>query len=159
MERGEKMENILKNINTFITADYIALLSVIITILIFVISRHMEIRYKRHDDKKIQYLKLIDLMQKSLSDHKKNKKGEPVLTDEMKKLFFDTGASLLLYGSKRIYRQFIFIKRIYTDFIRPIFAGISIVVKYIIIIPLGHLLIKVFPRFFDKAQKNDELPK
>ena len=44
MERGEKMENILKNINTFITADYIALLSVIITILIFVISRHMEIR-------------------------------------------------------------------------------------------------------------------
>lgn len=55
--------------------------------------------------------------------------------------------------------QFIFIKRIYTDFIRPIFAGISIVVKYIIIIPLGHLLIKVFPRFFDKAQKNDELPK
>jgi hypothetical protein len=250
VERGEKMENILKNINTFITADYIALLSVIITILIFVISRHMEIRYKRHDDKKIQYLKLIDLMQKSLSDHKKNKKGEPVLTDEMKKLFFDTGASLLLYGSKRIYRQyllfrefatnplikqckyykdsivmyimgdilrtmrkevglsyfnsirsnealaffvndiasnplaqqnemdanfrikmirfelaiidrtqFIFIKRIYTDFIRPIFAGISIVVKYIIIIPLGHLLIKVFPRFFDKAQKNDELPK
>ena len=55
--------------------------------------------------------------------------------------------------------QFIFIKRIYTDFIRPIFAGISIVVKYIIIIPLGHLLIKVFPRFFEKEKKNDELPK
>ena len=96
------MENILKNINTFITADYIALLSVIITILIFVISRHMEIRYKRHDDKKIQYLKLIDLMQKSLSDHKKNKKGEPVLTDEMKKLFFDTGP-LCYYMDRKEY--------------------------------------------------------
>lgn len=95
------MENELKSINKLITADNIALLSVIITILIFIISRHIEIRYKRHDDKKIQYLKLIDLMQKSLSDYKKNRKGEPVLTDEMKKHFFDTGASLLLYGSKK----------------------------------------------------------
>lgn len=244
------MENMLKNINTFITADYIALLSVIITILIFIISRHMEIRYKKHDDKKIQYLKLIDLMQKSLSDHKKDKKGAPVLTDEMKRQFFDTGASLLLYGSKRIYRQyllfrefttnplikqckfykdnivmyimgdilrtmrkevglsyfnsisssealaffvndiasnpcakkndmdanfrikmirfelaiidrtqFIFIKRFYTNFIKPIFAGISIIVKYIVIIPLGHLLMKLFPGFFDRMQKNEKLPK
>ena len=40
-------------------------------------------------------------MQKSLSDYKKNRKGEPVLTDEMKKQFFDTGASLMLYGSKK----------------------------------------------------------
>ena len=47
-------------------------------------------------------MKLIDFMQKSLSDYKKNRKGEPVLTDEMKKQYFDTGASLLLYGSKKI---------------------------------------------------------
>nr|WP_325240044.1 hypothetical protein [uncultured Oscillibacter sp.] len=71
------MENVLKIINKLITADNIELLSVIITILIFIISRHIEIRYKRHDDKKIQYLKLVDLMQKSLSDYKKNRKGEP----------------------------------------------------------------------------------
>ena len=38
------MENILKSINKLITADNIALLSVIITILIFIISRHIEIR-------------------------------------------------------------------------------------------------------------------
>ena len=71
------MENVLKIINKLITADNIELLSVIIAILIFIISRHIEIRYKRHDDKKIQYLKLVDLMQKSLSDYKKNRKGEP----------------------------------------------------------------------------------
>lgn len=71
------MENVLKIINKLITADNIELLSVIITILIFIISRHIEIGYKRHDDKKIQYLKLVDLMQKSLSDYKKNRKGEP----------------------------------------------------------------------------------
>lgn len=79
------MENILKNINTLIAPDNVALLSIIITVLIFIISRHIEIRYKRHDDKKIQYLKLINLMQKSLTDYKKK---EPVLTEEMEKLFF-----------------------------------------------------------------------
>ena len=242
MKKGEKMKNIFDKINTFITADYIALLSVIITILIFIISRHMEIRYKKHDDKKIQYLKLIDLTQKSLSDHKMNRKGEPVLSDELKRQFFDTGASLLLYGSKKIYRQyllfrefatnplikqckyykdsivmyimgdilrtmrkevglsyfnsirsnealaffvndiasnpcakkddmdagfrikmiqfelaiidrtqFIFIKRIYTNYIRPIFAGISIIAKHILIIPFGRLLLKLFPDFFNKT--------
>ena len=236
------MKSIFDKINTFITADYIALLSVIITILIFIISRHMEIRYKKHDDKKIQYLKLIDLMQKSLSDYKMNRKGKPVLTDEMKRQFFDTGASLLLYGSKKIYRQyllfrefatnplikqckyykdsivmyimgdilrtmrkevglsyfnsirsnealaffvndiasnpcakkddmdasfrikmiqfelsiidrtqFIFIKQIYTNCIRPIFAGISIIAKHILIIPFGRLLLKLFPNFFNKT--------
>lgn len=73
IKRGERIETILKNINKLISADNIALLSVIITILIFIISRHIEIRYKRHDDKKVQhqYLKLTDLMQKSLSDYKK----------------------------------------------------------------------------------------
>ena len=244
------MKNVFSHINTFITADNVALLSVVITILIFVISRHIEIRYKKHDDKKIQYLKLIDLMQKNLSDNKKNKKGEPVLSDEMKRQFFDTGASLLLYGSKKIYRQyllfrefttnplikqckyykdsiviyimgdilrtmrkevglsyfnsirsnealaffvndiasnphakendmdasfrikmilfeltiidrtqFIFIKQIYTNFVRPFFAGISIIVKYVVIIPFGRFLIKCFPQFAQKAQANDEAPK
>ena len=61
------MRNIFSHINTFVTADNVVLLSVVITILIFVISRHMEIRYKKYDDKKIQYLKLVDLMQKTLS--------------------------------------------------------------------------------------------
>ena len=54
--------------------------------------------------------------------------------------------------------QFIFIKRIYTDFIRPIFAGISIIIKHIVIIPLGHLLMKLFTKLFDRIQTNDKLP-
>lgn len=54
------MEDILSKISGFITADNIALLSVIITVLIFVASRHEELKYKKHDDKKVQYLfKLI----------------------------------------------------------------------------------------------------
>ena len=71
------MENVLKIINKLITADNIELLSVIITILIFIISRHIEIRYKRHDDKKIQYLKLVDLMQNLFLIIKRIEKENP----------------------------------------------------------------------------------
>ncbi len=237
------MELTWEKVSSYITSDNIALLSVIITVLIFVITRHVEIRYKKHDDKKVQYLKLIDLMQKTLSNPKKDKKGEIVLSDETRRLFFDTGASLLLYGSKRIYRQyllfrefttnplikqckyykdsivmfimadilvtmrkevglsyfnsirnnealaffvndissnpvakenamdakfrikmvrfelamidrtrFIFVKQTYTSFIKPIFAGLSIVLKYVLLIPLGRLIMKLFPRFAKKLQ-------
>jgi len=46
-------------------------------------------------------------MEKTFSNVHKNKKGEVVLTDEMKRQFFDTGASLLMYGSKKVYRLYL----------------------------------------------------
>lgn len=239
------MEPILEKVGSYITSDNIALLSVIITVLIFVITRHAELRYKKHDDKKVQYLKLIDLMQQTLSNPKKDKKGQVILSEETRKLFFDTGAALLLYGSKRIYRQyllfrefttnplikqckyykdsivmfimadilmtmrkevglsyfnsiknnealaffindissnpiakenamdakfrikmvrfelamidrthFIFVKQIFTSFIKPIFAGIFIICKYLLVIPCGCLLAKLFPQLAQKSQHN-----
>ena len=75
------MEDILSKISGFITADNIALLSVIITVLIFVASRHEELKYKKHDDKKVQYLKLINWLslirvQRYEKDYFNHKKGE-----------------------------------------------------------------------------------
>lgn len=235
---GNNMKDILEKVGGFITADNVALLSVIITVLIFVATRRAEIRYKKHDDKKVQYLKLIDLMQQTLTGFKKNKQGEVILSDDMRKLFFDTGASLLLYGSKKIYRQyllfrefttnplikqckyykdsivmyimadilrmmrkevglsyfnsiggnealaffvndissnpiakenamdalfrikmvrfelafidrtrFIYLKSFYASIIKPILAGASIILKYVVVIPFGRLLTKLFPKF------------
>ena len=237
------MKDIWIKISEYITADNVALLSVIITVLIFVISRHAEIRYKKHDDKKVQYLKLIELMQNTLTGQKKDKNGNVVLSEETRRLFFDTGASLLLYGSKRIYRQyllfrefttnplikkckyykdnvvmfvmadilrtmrkevglsyfnsiasnealaffvndissnpiakenaidanfrikmirfelgmidrtrFIYLKSFYKCFIEPIFAGLSIILKYVLIIPFGRLIAKLFPKFAQRVQ-------
>lgn len=70
------MDRLWNYASGFITADNIALLSVMITVFIISISRHMEIRYKKYEDKKVQYLKLIDLMQKTLAEQKK---GEIIL--------------------------------------------------------------------------------
>lgn len=241
------MEDVLSKISGFITADNIALLSVIITVLIFVASRHEEIKYKKHDDKKVQYLKLINLMEETFMGTKKDKKGELILSDKLKKQFFDTGSSLLLYGSKKIYRQyllfreftnnplikqckyykdniiiyimseilvtmrkevglsyfnsignnealaffvndissnpiakenaldakfrikmikfelamidrtkFIFIKTFYISCIKPIFSGILIIFKYILVIPFGCILMKLFPAFVQKTQEEKQ---
>lgn len=241
------MEDILSKISGFITADNIALLSVIITVLIFVASRHEELKYKKHDDKKVQYLKLINLMEETFMGTKKDKKGELILSDELKKQFFDTGSSLLLYGSKKIYRQyllfreftnnplikqckyykdniiiyimseilvtmrkevglsyfnsignnealaffvndissnpiakenaldakfrikmikfelamidrtkFMFIKTFYISCIKPIFSGILIIFKYILVIPFGCILMKLFPAFVQKTQEKKQ---
>ena len=238
------MEEIFEKIKGLITADNIALLSVIMTVLIFVISRRAEMRYKKHDDKKIQYIKLIALLEKTFTGTKKDKKGDLILTEEHKKLFFDAGSSLLLYGSKKLYKQylffrefssnpliqqskyydnglaiylvanilitmrkevglsnfssiqdnealgffvndissnpiakekaidakyrirmikfelymvdrtrFVFIKRAYSALIRPIFGGLRIFFKYIIMIPFGRLMIKLFPKFTAKLQE------
>ena len=241
------MEDILSKISGFITADNIALLSVIITVLIFVASRHEELKYKKHDDKKVQYLKLINLMEETFMGTKKDKKGELILSDELKKQFFDTGSSFLLYGSKKIYRQyllfreftnnplikqckyykdniiiyimseilvtmrkevglsyfnsignnealaffvndissnpiakenaldakfrikmikfelamidrtkFMFIKTFYISCIKPIFSGILIIFKYILVIPFGCILMKLFPAFVQKTQEEKQ---
>lgn len=101
------MEKILEILSSFITADNVALLSVIITVFIFIFSRQAEIRYKKHDDKKVQYLKLIELLEKHFSGISKNRKGEIILSDTLRKLFFDAGASLLMYGSKKVYRLYV----------------------------------------------------
>lgn len=50
--------------------------------------------------------------------------------------------------------RFIFIKRFYVGFIKPIFAGFSIVLKYIVVIPFGRLIAKLFPKFAQKVQED-----
>ena len=99
------------NFTKLINADNVALLSVVITFLIFIITKYQETRYKKLEDKKVQYLKLIELMQKTFElPNNKDVNEDENLPDDLRKLFFDTGSSLLLYGSKRIYRRYIFFR-------------------------------------------------
>ena len=242
------MGNFLSSTKALITADNIALLSVILTALIFILSRRAEIKYKQRDDKKLQYIKLIALLQKMHSGLKTDKKGNTIIDDETKALFFDTGASLLMYGSKKVYRlyilfrefttnplikqckyydenivmfiiseifvamrkevglsnfnsiasnealgffindissnpsaktnaikakfqikmirfelavidrtQFVWTKKLYYKLIKPIFSGLSIMLKYILVIPCGRIMLKLFPGFANKiVQRNND---
>lgn len=94
-----------------ITADNIALFSVLVTILIFIINRQSELRYKKQEDCKNQYIKLIELLQITYTEPEKmkpNKQGK--ISPDIQKHFFDTGASLMLYASKKLYKQYIFFR-------------------------------------------------
>ncbi len=239
------MDKILEVLKKLITSDNIALLSVFVTLLIFIISRYAEIRNKKHDDIKVQYIKLIQLMEKIFSSANKKDNSKIELNEELKTFFFDTGASLLMYGSKRIYRlyllfrefttnplikqckyydaeivihimseilvtmrkevglscfnsisnnealaffindvssnpiaksnaidakfrikmiefelfifdrtRFLWVKKIYFVFIKPVFGAIKIICKYLIVIPFGKLMIKLFPKFMEKVAQN-----
>lgn len=106
----EVLQELWNNFIGLINTNNIALLSVIITVLIFIISRRSELRYKKHDDKKIQYIKLIAIIEQIFMTTKKDKNNKIILTEALKKQYFDVGASLLLYGSKKLYRQYLFFR-------------------------------------------------
>lgn len=108
------MTEFIKTIPNYITEDNIALLSVIITILIYFFTRNAEIKYKKHEDKKTQYAKVIKLLEKTYS-LPKNKSGQITLDKESRELFFDTGSSLLLYGSKKMYRLYLLFREFSTN--------------------------------------------
>ncbi len=239
------MDKILELLRGLITSDNIALLSVIVTVLIFIASRSAEIRYKKRDDIKVQYIKLIRLMEEMFSSAHKKDNGEIELSEELKMSFFDTGASLLMYGSKQIYRlyllfrefttnplikqckyydskivihimseilvtmrkevglsyfnsisnnealaffindissnpiaksntmdakfrikmirlelfifdriRFLWVKKFYFVFIKPVFGTIKILYKYLIVVPFGKTITKLFPKFAEKVTQN-----
>ena len=52
--------------------------------------------------------------------------------------------------------KFMFIKTFYISCIKPIFSGILIIFKYILVIPFGCILMKLFPAFVQKTQEEKQ---
>ena len=86
-----------------LSIEHITLLSVVVTLVIFVSGKQSEVKYKRLEARRSEYAKFISLLQKSFDGGLKE-------DQETKKEFFDTGASLLLYGSKRVYKKYLFFR-------------------------------------------------
>lgn len=95
------MREFIERVSSHITENNIALLSVIITVLIFIISRHSELRYKKHDDKKVQYLKLIHLMEQFLIQVGNDENDNLALSSELKQQFLILGPLCCYMGQKR----------------------------------------------------------
>lgn len=105
------VKSIFEYILSHINSEYIALFSVLVTIIIFVLNRRSELKYKKYEDKKIEYMKLISLLNITYTDPDKmklDKNGKP--NRDMQKQFFDTGASLMLYASKKLYKEYVFFR-------------------------------------------------
>lgn len=91
-----------------LTAEQITLLSILVTLIIFAFGQQSERKFKRLELRRTEYAKFIAFLQKFHS-------GKLEQNDTTKKQFFDMGVSLLLYGSKRVYRKYIFFREYATN--------------------------------------------
>ncbi|MBR5302788.1 MAG: hypothetical protein IKU38_08140 [Clostridia bacterium] len=84
-----------------LTADQITLISVLVTLLLFVFGKLSETKYKQLDARRNEYRKFILLLRDTFTKN--------LNPDEMKSKidFFETGSSLLIYGSKKVYKKYI----------------------------------------------------
>ena len=98
------LNDLIENFFKALTAERVALFSILVTLLTFVIGKQRELKMKKQEMRRVEYKQLIDVLQKVYSNEFK------VTNKNDKKLFFDTGASLLIYGSKKLYKEYIFFR-------------------------------------------------
>lgn len=130
------MENLIeywKNISEFIknlTTSEITLISIFVTLLIYVLGKQNELKLKKHELRKDNYIKFIKTLEKVMQQTKeknilkkttnkktpKNEIQETIL--QMPDEWFDMGSSLLLYGSKKLYKKYIFFRNFQSGLIK-----------------------------------------
>lgn len=117
------LEGILKNI----TSEQIALISVIVTILLYLLGKHNELKFKKHELKKEKYMQFLDLLKDAYL-----KGGEIFSKEAYKTKFFDFGSTVFIYGSKKMYKKYCFFREISSDFIKKMKYYDSELVLYLV---------------------------
>ena len=102
-----------------LTSEQIALISVLVTILLYILGKYNELKFKKHELKKEKYMKFIDLLKETYL------KGGDIFADkEYKEKFFDFGSTIFIYGSKKMYKKYCFFRE-FTNFISNYFESTS----------------------------------
>lgn len=107
----EKIISVLKPIYEFVSGlsiEHITLLSVFVTLFIFVFDKRKDTKNAQLEARREQYKKFIQLLQKSST-------GKVKLDEKARSEFFDMGVSLLLYGSKKVYKKYVFFREYTTN--------------------------------------------
>ena len=109
----EHIKNILKTIWELDT-DQIAIVSLVVTLLLFVLGKRAENRIKIYETRKEEYQKLIDFFLEIFANAGKDI-SKLTKDEKAKKRFLDMGASLAIYGSKKLYKTYCFYRWITLD--------------------------------------------
>lgn len=94
--------------------DQIAIISLAVTFLLFVLGKRAENRMKIYETRKEEYKKLIDFFLKIFTSASEDIENI-AQNSEAKKSFLDMGASLAIYGSKKLYKTYCFYRWISLD--------------------------------------------
>ena len=104
--------NSVKDFIGGLSTEAVALLSILVTLLIFLFGQRSETRFKKVEVRRLEYRKFIELLKKFTQA----KSTDKIRVDEkLKQEFFETGVSLLLYGSKRVYKKYVFFRSYATN--------------------------------------------
>ena len=110
MEYIQKIINFLSNLKT----DQIALISLAVTLLIFVLGKIHENKIKAYETRKEEYKKLVEFFLLIFNNAGKN--PEKLANNKnAKEQYLEMGASLAVYGSKKLYKTYCFYRLISID--------------------------------------------
>lgn len=111
MDILENIKNMLNFIANNLKSEYVALFSVLVTIIIYIFNRKAELKFKKYESQRTEYAKLISFLSIAFTDPEKLELDEnSKLKKEVQQEFYDMGASLMLYASKKLYREYIFFR-------------------------------------------------
>lgn len=97
-----------------LTADQIAVISLAVTLLLFVLGKHAENKIKIYETRKEEYRKLIVFFQQIFASRERSS-DEIVKDEELKKQMLDMGLSLAIFGSKKLYKTYCFYRWLALD--------------------------------------------
>lgn len=97
-----------------LTADQIAVISLAVTLLLFVLGKNSENKIKIYETRKEEYRKLMNFFQQIFASRERS--SEEIAKDEdLKKQMLDMGSSLAIFGSKKLYKTYCFYRWIALD--------------------------------------------
>lgn len=111
------MDKVIEFFNSIwnLKADQITIISLLITLFIFVMGKFSENRIKKFEIRKKEYQKLIDFFREMFSHPYIKDAPKLVEDDELKRKFIDMGSSAAIFGSKKLYSTYVFYRILALD--------------------------------------------
>ena len=107
MEILKVIFDVVRDFLSKFSATELALIPVFVTFLVFVLDKRGELKLRKQEVKREEYKKFLSFYAKLYDNTKPaHKRIKELKQDE----FFDMGASLLMYGSKKLYKQYLFFR-------------------------------------------------
>lgn len=102
-------------------------MSILVTLLIYLLGKYNELKFKKHELKKEKYMEFINLLKETYI-----RGGNLLLDEEMKSKFFDFGSTIFIYGSKKMYKKYCTFREYSSEIVKKCRYYDSQIILYIV---------------------------
>lgn len=103
------IETVISNLSS----ENIAFISVLVTFLLYLLGKHSELKLKKHELKKDKYMEFISMLKDIYI-----KNGKVEINEKTRKWFFEFGSTILVYGSRKMYKKYCFFRESSCNYIK-----------------------------------------